>query len=97
MVLTVPDGARILAPLPVVNLETERLAAVGSGGRLLGFPGSELPRLPKGKGNKILDLPGDEKLGALILLPSDKGVILTAGKRDFKLYTLIPKLQFGNV
>ncbi|MBK7541071.1 MAG: DNA topoisomerase IV subunit A [Candidatus Competibacteraceae bacterium] len=85
VVLTVPDGARILAPLPVVNLETERLAAVGSGGRLLVFPVSELPRLPKGKGNKILDLPGDEKLVALILLPSDKGVILTAGKRDFKL------------
>ena len=26
------------------------------------FPVKELPRLPKGKGNKILDLPGEERL-----------------------------------
>ncbi len=89
VVLTVPDGARILAPLPVTDVETERLAAVGGSGRLLVFPVGELPRLPKGKGNKILDLPGEgaqpERLAALLLVPCGKGVILTAGKRDFKL------------
>ncbi|MGB2683008.1 MAG: DNA topoisomerase IV subunit A [Candidatus Competibacter sp.] len=89
VVLTVPDGARILAPLPVADVETERLAAVGGSGRLLVFPVGELPRLPKGKGNKILDLPGEgaqpERLAALLLVPCGKGVILTAGKRDFKL------------
>ncbi|HCB13310.1 MAG TPA: DNA topoisomerase IV subunit A, partial [Gammaproteobacteria bacterium] len=84
-VLTVPEGAQILSPLPITGLETDRLAAVGSGGRLLLFPVKDLPRLPKGKGNKIIDLPGEERLVALTLTPLERGLILTAGKRDMKL------------
>lgn len=84
-VLTVPDGATVRAPLPVKNPETEQVAAVGSGGRLLVFPVRDLPRLPKGKGNKLIDLPGDERLMTLILLPPNQSLILTAGKRDMKL------------
>lgn len=85
LVLTVPEGASILSPLPVVNPETDRLAAVSSGGRFLLFPVNDLPRLPKGKGNKIIDLPDEEKLIALALAPPDKGFVLVAGKRDLKL------------
>jgi len=85
LVLTVPEGARVLPPLPVTGLETDRLAAVGSGGRLLLFLVKDLPRLPKGKGNKILDLPGEERLVALTLVPPERGIVLTAGKRDLKL------------
>ncbi|MBK8183733.1 MAG: DNA topoisomerase IV subunit A [Candidatus Competibacteraceae bacterium] len=85
VVLTVPNGARILSPLPVGNGETDRLAAVGSGGRLLVFPANDLPRLSKGKGNKILDLSSEEKLVALALIPPAKSLVLTAGKRDLKI------------
>jgi topoisomerase-4 subunit A len=85
LVLTVPDGAMILPPLPVVGVETDRLAAVGGGGRLLVFPVNDLPRLPKGKGNRILDLPGEERLVALTLVPPGRNLILAAGKRDLKL------------
>ena len=85
LVLTVPDGARVWSPLPVANLETDRLAAISSGGRLLLFPLHDLPRLSKGKGNKILDLPGEERLLTLTLAPADRGIVLTAGKRDLKL------------
>ena len=85
LVLTVPEGARVWSPLPVANLETERLAAVSSGGRLLLFPLHELPHLSKGKGNKILDLPGEERLLTLTLVPENRGIVLTAGKRDLKL------------
>lgn len=85
LVLTVPEGARVWSPLPVANLETERLAAVSSGGRLLLFPLHELPRLSKGKGNKMLDLPGEERLLTLTLVPENRGIVLTAGKRDLKL------------
>lgn len=85
LVLTVPDGARILPPLPVTGVETDRLVAVGSGGRLLLFPVKELPRLPKGKGNKILDAPSEERLTILTLAPPGRGLVLTAGKRDLKL------------
>ncbi|MGB4945717.1 MAG: DNA topoisomerase IV subunit A [Candidatus Competibacter denitrificans] len=85
LVLTVPEGASILAPLPVINPATERLAAVSSGGRFLMFPVNDLPRLPKGKGNKIIDLPDEEKLITLALAPPGKGFVLTAGKRELKL------------
>ncbi|MCP5197727.1 MAG: DNA topoisomerase IV subunit A [Gammaproteobacteria bacterium] len=85
VVLTVPEGAQILSPLPITGLETDRLVAVGSGGRLLLFPVKDLPRLPKGKGNKILDLPGAERLVTLALLSPERSLILTAGKRDMKL------------
>ncbi len=85
LVLTVPEKAKILPPLPVTDLDGGRLAAIGDGGRLLVFPVKELPRLPKGKGNKILDLPGEERLLALAIVPPERCLILTAGKRDFKL------------
>ncbi len=76
LVLTVPEGARVLPPLPVTGLETDRLVL---------FLVKDLPRLPKGKGNKILDLPGEERLVALTLVPPARGIVLTAGKRDLKL------------
>ncbi|HRY16003.1 MAG TPA: DNA gyrase subunit A, partial [Candidatus Competibacteraceae bacterium] len=85
VVLTVPEGAQILPPLLVAGLATDRLAAISSDGRLLLFPVQELPRLPKGKGNKIIDLPGKERLIALTLAPPERSLILTAGKRDMKL------------
>ena len=85
LVLTVPAKAKILPPLPVTDLDGGRLAAIGDGGRLLVFPVKDLPRLPKGKGNKILDLPGEERLLALAIVPPERCLILTAGKRDFKL------------
>ncbi len=89
VVLTVPDSARILSPLPVANLETDRLIAISNSGRLLLFPVCELPRLAKGKGNKILDLSGEgaqrEQLTLLMLAPLERGIVLTAGKRDLKL------------
>ncbi len=85
LVLTVPDAATILPPLPVTDPDTDRLAAASSGGRLLLFPVKDLPRLPKGKGNKILDLLNGEQLTALTLLPPGRILVLTAGKRDLKL------------
>ncbi|MBE2294207.1 MAG: DNA topoisomerase IV subunit A [Phycisphaerales bacterium] len=85
VVLTVPEKAKILPPMPITALETEQLAAIGSGGRLLLFPVKELPRLPKGKGNKILDLPGEERLLSLALVPPERNLVVTAGKRDLKL------------
>ena len=85
VVLTVPDGAKIWPPLLVTGPETDRLTAISSDGRLLLFPVKDLPRLAKGKGNKMIDLPGDERLIALTLTPPEKSLILTSGKRDLKL------------
>ena len=85
VVLTAPDGAKIWPPLLVTGPETDRLAAISSDGRLLLFPVKDLPRLAKGKGNKMIDLQGDERLIALTLTPPEKSLILTSGKRDLKL------------
>ncbi len=85
VVLTVPDGAKIWPPLLVTGPETDRLTAISSDGRLLLFPVNDLPRLSKGKGNKMIDLPGAERLIALTLTPPGKSLVLTSGKRDLKL------------
>ena len=85
LVLNVPEGANIMPPLLVSDLDGGQLAALSSGGRLLLFPVRELPRLTKGKGNRILELPGEERLQALLLLPPGRGLVLTSGKRDLNL------------
>ncbi len=89
LVLRVSDGDRVLGPLYVTDLETDRLVAVGSNGRLLVFPVNEMPLLSKGKGKKIIELivnhEQHERLVVLAVVPTGKAVILTAGKRDLKI------------
>jgi topoisomerase-4 subunit A len=58
---------------------------------MLVFPLSELPELPKGKGNKIIGIKsGDISSGAdglkyLFLIPPGATLIIIAGKRHFRL------------
>ncbi len=54
--LKVPVNGDVLLPAAVNNLEKDYIAAVSNEGRLLIFPVKELPILPKGKGNKILNI-----------------------------------------
>ena len=56
-VLTVPENAQVLAPAPVPSPES-LVAAVSSEGKLLVFKVSEVPEMPRGKGNKLYDIPG---------------------------------------
>jgi len=56
-VVSIPAGARMLAPKLVEDVEQSLLAAVSNEGRLLVFPVAELPQLNKGKGNKIISIP----------------------------------------
>ena len=56
-VLTVPVGSSVLTPARINNPETDLVVALGSDGKLLAFPVSELPELNKGKGHKILSIP----------------------------------------
>ena len=51
------QGAKLLVPRPVSDREVEQLAAVSRSGRLLVHPLSELPRLARGKGVKIIQIP----------------------------------------
>jgi topoisomerase-4 subunit A len=89
--LSLPPGARVLAPKPVLSREQDWLAAVTTEGRLLLFPVRDLPQLGKGKGNKIIGIPGErvasreEYLTDLLVLPSGATLVLQAGKRTLSL------------
>ncbi|HEX7184014.1 MAG TPA: DNA topoisomerase IV subunit A [Thermoanaerobaculia bacterium] len=84
-VLNVTSGAKVLTPQKVHNLKTDRLAAATDTGRLLIFPLEELPLLPRGKGVKILHIPGGkgepENLIGVTALPQGAHLIVYAGKR----------------
>ncbi|MDH3751771.1 MAG: DNA topoisomerase IV subunit A, partial [Gammaproteobacteria bacterium] len=86
-VLRVPPGGKAVVPAPV-PADTECLiAAVSSIGRLLMFEMDELPELAKGKGNKLLNIPGrkyqsgEEKLIAAAVVPEDGNLLVHCGTR----------------
>ena len=54
--IKVPNGAQVMAPILVNNLETDKVVAVSNEGRLLIHSLSELPVLAKGKGVKIISI-----------------------------------------
>ncbi|WP_181297970.1 DNA topoisomerase IV subunit A [Pseudomonas sp. Q2-TVG4-2] len=89
--LSLPAGARVVAPRPLRNRDQDWLAAVTTEGRLLVFPIRDLPQLGKGKGNKIIGIPGDrvasreEYLTDLAVLPEGATLVLQAGKRTLSL------------
>ncbi|MFZ3186210.1 MAG: DNA gyrase C-terminal beta-propeller domain-containing protein, partial [Pseudomonas sp.] len=89
--LTLPNGAKVLLPRPLANREQDWLAAVTTEGRLLVFPTRDLPQLAKGKGNKIIGIPGErvasreEYLADLAVLPAGSTLVLIAGKRTLSL------------
>jgi topoisomerase IV subunit A len=55
-VLTVPAGALVLPPALVSSADA-LVAVVGSEGKMLTFAVSEVPEMPRGKGNKLYDIP----------------------------------------
>ena len=89
--LSLPAGARVVAPRPLKSRDQDWLAAVTTEGRLLVFPIRDLPQLGKGKGNKIIGIPGDrvasreEYLTDLAVLPEGSTLVLQAGKRTLSL------------
>jgi topoisomerase IV subunit A len=89
--LSLPPGARPLQPLYIEGLENTLLAAITNAGRMLVFPLDALPELPKGKGNKIIQIPPkkakerEEFVTTLALIPAGGTLIIQAGKRHFKL------------
>jgi topoisomerase-4 subunit A len=86
-VLRVPAGGRAVVPAPVLKDTECLIAAVSSIGRLLMFEMEELPELAKGKGNKLLNIPGkkyqsgEEKLVAATVVPEDGDLQVYCGNR----------------
>ena len=81
--LRVPQGFSAL-PATAVGANGRLLAAVSNDGRLLVFPLEELPELAKGKGNKILALPGksDVTLVAVCVLADGQALKVGSGTRQ---------------
>jgi topoisomerase-4 subunit A len=89
--LSLPNGAKVMTPRPVANREQDWLAAVTTEGRLLVFKVADLPQLGKGKGNKIIGVPGDrvasreEYVTDLAVIAEGSTLVLQAGKRTLSL------------
>ncbi|MCC6296721.1 MAG: DNA topoisomerase IV subunit A [Pseudomonadales bacterium] len=86
-VLTVPTNAQVLPPQLIERTDSALVAAVSNEGRLLAFPLSELPELARGKGNRILNIPGaraerrEELMTAVAVIDAGQELVLYAGKR----------------
>jgi len=80
-------GASLLKPSQLTDIETDFVAAVTSEGYLLIIKASELPLLPRGKGNKIINIPpkrlkaGEEEVVAMVALTEGSKLIIHAGKK----------------
>jgi topoisomerase IV subunit A len=90
--LSLSESAVPLAPIPIEE-EGEELfvAAVTRQGRMLAFSIEELPRLPKGKGNKIIHIhskeihSGEDGLAFLKLISNRHKLVVHAGRRSFTM------------
>lgn len=89
--LSLPTGAKVLTPLAIHHPETDQVVAISNEGRMLVFPIAELPKLSKGKGNKIISIPSaraasrEEYVKLLAVVPADSGITLVAGKRKMTI------------
>ena len=90
-VLRAPKGGKVLAPGMVNDYKKDLIVAITNEGRMLMFPIAELPRLAKGKGNKIISIPTArvaeriEFVVALTVLTADDTLTVHAGKRHHNL------------
>src|SRR5690606_28855958 len=91
VVLNLPAGAGALAPAPVSDPAGDRVAMASSGGRLLVAPVSDLPVMARGKGLKILHIPGaklkarEEFVVAMTVIREGEGLVVHSGKRTLTL------------
>ncbi len=89
-VLTVPDAAAVLPPVPVPG--PSALVAVASNeGRLLVFPASDVPEMPRGKGNKLFNIPSaraasrEEVLAGVAVVDKGGSLLVHCGERRMTL------------
>ncbi len=90
--LSLPDGALPLTPMAIdPTAEDPHLVAVTLQGRMLVFPLGELPHLPRGKGNKIINVltkdlkAGEDALALLRIVTPQHKLTVLAGKRSFSM------------
>ncbi len=84
--LTVPDGAQVMAPAAVPGaVDSALFAAVSSDGHLLVFALADLPELDKGKGNKLMSMKTPHRLVAMAVFQPNQELVVVAGGRITRL------------
>jgi topoisomerase IV subunit A len=95
-VLRLTEEALLLPPMPLPLADGQsasdaRVALVNSEGRLLLFPASEVPELPRGKGNRLFGIPThkakerEERLVAAAMLRATQSLAVFSGERQMTL------------
>jgi topoisomerase-4 subunit A len=89
--LTVPTNAQILPPAKIDSIEKAWIAAISNEGRMLVFPAADLPVMGRGKGNKMISIPGprassrEELMISAIAFAEGDTLLVHSGKRHTKL------------
>ncbi len=100
-VISVPNGANVLAPSKVNDIENDWVAAVSSIGRMLMFPISELTLLTKGKGLKIIQIPPaklktrEEYVVAMTTMAETDNLLIYAGKKHMTMKSADQEYYIG--
>jgi topoisomerase IV subunit A len=96
-IVNVAKGMKLLVPQKVTNYDTDVVAAVSSEGKLLTFFVSELPKMGRGKGVRVLHVrPSQgEKMIAVAIVPEERSLTVYAGKRYTTLKSADLDTYFG--
>ncbi|THD08062.1 DNA topoisomerase IV subunit A [Rhodanobacter lindaniclasticus] len=90
-IISLSDGAKVLAPQISADPARDRIVVVTSEGHLLMFSVAELPELDKGKGNKLIEIPkkqlaeGERVAGVAVVSEGKGEVTMYAGARKLTL------------
>jgi len=90
-VLNLPFDSKPAPPCRVSSYNSDRVIAISNEGRMLIFPLKTLPKLQRGKGNKIIAIPPariksrEETLSFITVLSEGDHLILHSGKRFLTL------------
>ncbi|MGH8139212.1 MAG: DNA gyrase subunit A, partial [Steroidobacteraceae bacterium] len=85
-VLNVPENALVLAPAFVPSLDA-LVVTVSNQGKMLAFKVNDVPEMPRGKGNKLFDIPGkkaaarEEVLTGIAVVPPNGKLSLWSGEK----------------
>ncbi|MDO6680929.1 MULTISPECIES: DNA topoisomerase IV subunit A [unclassified Oceanobacter] len=89
--ITLPANARVLAPSVLPAGDEVWIAVVTNEGRMLVFPAADLPRLSKGKGNRMINISaasaaeGVELMVSVQALQTTDTLLVYSGKRHLKM------------
>jgi topoisomerase-4 subunit A len=88
--INLPEGALVLPPAPVSG-DDALVAVTSKDGKLLVFPVKDVPELPRGKGNKLFDIPSkkfasrEDFLTGMTVIGKAKSLIVRSGDRKMTI------------